>query len=77
MAKHKIRKHDREAFEKIAKRMNDLLKRIKAYCPEANMYLEDAGNWNLINGPSHDEHHHPRHDRVEASAIVWGSGGAW
>ncbi len=72
---HKIHAADRKAFVKLAERMDVLLKRIQVYCPEANMYLEDAGNWNLMHGPSHDEKDHARPDRVEECVVVRSSGG--
>lgn len=76
-----IRKRDIEAFERLAERMDALLKRIQQYCPEANMYLEDSGNWNLMTSPSHDDNWGratPRQDRVVTRVIVRSSGGgAW
>jgi hypothetical protein len=65
-------------FRRIARQMASLLKEIRETCPEANLYLEDSGNWNLMTGDSHDEKERQRQDRVVAYELVPHSGGgAW
>jgi hypothetical protein len=70
-------KHERR-FTKIANDMDNLLREIREYIPDANMYLEDSGNWNLMTGDGHDEEEGPRHDRVAVFVRVpHTGGGAW
>jgi hypothetical protein len=62
-------------FRKLARDMAKLLSEIRRYCPEANLYLEDAGNWNLLTGDSHDENDKMRQDRLVTCVYVPHSGG--
>lgn len=64
-------------FKKLARAMDKLMREICAYNPEANFYLEDAGNANLMNGPTHDDSKamNPLHDNVAASESIHSSGG--
>lgn len=76
MKKIKI-KHIRK-FEKLANQMSDLLKEIREYSPEANMYLEDAGNWNLLIGHSHnDKCQAMRQNIVITVRVPHSEGGGW
>lgn len=46
---NKIHKRDVEAFKKCAERMDQIMRRIREYCPEANLYV--AGfQMNLMTG---------------------------
>ena len=74
----KLKPQHAARFRRIAAEMNRLLDDVREYIPEANLYLEDSGNWNLLSGDSHDEHDEARQDRVLAFELVPHSGGgAW
>ena len=78
MKRREIKLKHQDQFVRIAGRMAKLLEEIREYCPEANMYLEDSGNWNLLTGDSHDDRDEPRQDRIAVFTIVpHSSGGAW
>lgn len=69
-------------FRRIARSMAKLLEEIRKTCPEANMYLEDSGNWLLLTGDSHDmtesRQMQARQDRKVCFELVPHSGGgAW
>jgi hypothetical protein len=73
----RLSEEHRRRFLRLAERMNTLLREIRAYCPEANLYVEDSGNWHILSGDSH-EGDDPCRDRSMARADVWhSSGGAW
>jgi hypothetical protein len=61
-------------FHCIADSMNNLLERIREYCPEANVYFDES-QWMLMKSQSHDDKDRFREDQVVASEIVWNSGG--
>jgi len=48
-----IKAKDIADFEKAAKQLDTILKRIHRYCPKANLYANDAG-LSLMKGPTHD-----------------------
>ncbi len=65
-------------YRSLCKQMQKLLDDIGEYSPEVHIYIEDAGNWNLMNGPSHDDTKSslpPLHDNVVAHEFVSPSGG--
>jgi hypothetical protein len=75
-------KHIRR-FRRLARDMDKLLKEIDAYCPGANLYLQES-TWHLMIGPSHES----RPDRIgqdvarpERSVanefVAFSGGGAW
>lgn len=68
-------------FRRIARSMAKLLSEMRETCPNANLYLEDSGNWCLLTGDSHDESHgriHARHDRkIALEHVPHSGGGAW
>lgn len=65
-------------FINLANNMNKLIQDIRKYNPDANLYVEDCGNFNLMKGKVHDESTQklePIHDNVVASVVVYNSGG--
>lgn len=61
---NKIRKRDIEAFKKCAERMDQIMRRIREYCPEANLYV--AGfEMNLMAGD-----HLDTRDGAEREALI-------
>jgi len=48
-----IKENHIKQFEKIAKNLDNLMKEILKYNPEAEMYAEDCWNLNLMKGPTH------------------------
>ncbi len=67
-------------FRKLAKEMDKLMREICAYNPEANLYIEDSNNANLMKGPSHDDSRNAMalHDNVVAHEYIYNtSGGGW
>lgn len=48
-----IKKKDIRDFEKYAKKLSDVIVRIREYCPEAQYYLA-CEELHLMNGPSHE-----------------------
>jgi hypothetical protein len=68
----------RKKYKKICADMQSLLDDISEYIPDVNIYIEDSGNWNLMNGDSHDDEGSPRRDRViENCSVFQSSGGGW
>jgi hypothetical protein len=59
------------------KKLNDVMAEIKLTIPEANYYLEDAGNFNVLSGPSHEDgyRNRSRQDRIMHSLTLNCSGG--
>lgn len=75
-----IRDADIKEFRKLARAMDRLMRRICEYNPEANLYIEDAGNANLMSGPTHDDNNNlkPMYENVAAHEhILRASGGGW
>jgi hypothetical protein len=76
-----IHAQHRRRFRRIARSMDKLIQEIREYCPGANMYLEDQGNWHLMVGDSHDwskQSTPPMQDRIAVSEVVrCTGGGAW
>ena len=64
-------------FRKLARAMDKLMRKICEYNPEANLYIEDAWNANLMKGPCHSEDRHrvPLHENVAAHEIIYQAGG--
>lgn len=61
---NKIHKRDVEAFKKCAERMNQIMRRIQGYNPEANLFV--AGfEMNLMSGD-----HLDTRDREERKALI-------
>lgn len=58
-------------FKRIAttftRAINKLMEEIREYSPEANVYLENAGDLNLLYGPSHDDRGDTHQERVVCS----------
>lgn len=62
------------------KKLNEVMAELRVTIPEANYYLEDMGNFNVLSGPSHDDtHRNPsRQDRVmHCTTLCWSGGGGW
>lgn len=73
-----LTRQQKAKFRKLANGMNQLLEEIRKEIPEANMYLEDSGNWHILSGDSHDRGERMRQDRILATERVTHSGGgAW
>jgi len=76
-----LKKQDAMRFRRIATLMTNLLNDVREYIPEANLYLEDSGNWHILSGESHDYEGwmtKARQDRSLAREDVpHSSGGAW
>lgn len=70
-----IKEKDIRDFEKYAEKLNDVIVRIRKYCPEAQFYLA-CEVLNLMNGPSHG---HPelgiKKGEVAASVLMKHTGG--
>ena len=81
MTKSEIKPAHIAKFCKLAKDMNKLMLEICSYNQEANIYIEDSGNVNLMKGPSHgDQHRNPKALReivVAYEQIYSISGGGW
>ncbi len=77
----KIKQKHIERFIELAKELNQLMIEITEYNPEAEIYVEDSWNFNLMKGPTHDENDRnlrPMHENVVAHETVFrSSGGGW
>ena len=64
-------------FRKLAKQLDKLMREICDYNPEANLYIEDSWNFNLMKGPTHtnDRGQQPLHENVVAHELVFQAGG--
>lgn len=73
-----ITKEQDRKITKAVKMLNDVLKEIQLDYPEAEWYLEDTSNFNLMSGPSHDMNGKAQHGNIlEQYYLVDASGGAW
>jgi hypothetical protein len=80
MAKVKITARQKAKIQKAVEALNDVRADIQSKNPDhdINWYLEDCGNFNLMENPSHDENHKARQDRVILhSQLEESSGGGW
>ena len=61
----------------MARKLDELMEDITEYCPEANLYIEDSNNFNLMKGPTHDDTRdcHALQENVASHAFVRPSGG--
>ena len=75
-AADRIRQVHRVRFANAVKALDALLKEIRKYEPEANIYLDDD-HWNLMVGPSHapDAHNTEQRENVAWTERVSHSGG--
>ena len=67
-------------FRKLAKQLNNLMQEICEYNPEAELYVEDSWNFNLMKWPTHDDSRaqRPQHGNVVAHELVFKSScGGW
>jgi len=72
--KSKHEKQIRKAIEMLNKTINE----VREYIPEANYYLEDSSNFNVLSGHSHDNHEHERQDRIMLQCTLdYSGGGGW
>jgi hypothetical protein len=75
-----IKPEDIKRFESLAKQLDKLMHKICKYNPEANIYVEDSWNFNLMKGPCHseDRDQNPLYENIAACPIVFrSSGGGW
>lgn len=70
-----ILEQDRRDFARAVNLLNAVIGRVREYLPDANLYIEDAGNFNLMTGNPHDARGRPREDRVALHWTVYYSGG--
>lgn len=73
-----IKEKDIRDFEKYAKKLNDVIVRIREYCPEAQYYLA-CETLHLMNGSSHGhkELGIERGESVAEFTMKYTSGGDW
>lgn len=67
-------------IKKAIQSLNDVRKEVQTKNPDndINWYLEDCGNFNLMDNQSHDNEGNPRKDRVINSFdLDESSGGGW
>ena len=65
-------------FEKLSKQLDRLMHDIRDYRPEANLYVEGDGFFNLLEGPSHDtDGSHIEENVVSGVKVHKSSGGDW
>ena len=76
-----IRKTDRKRFVEICKELDSLMKRIRKYNPEANLYAAGGGELYLMNGPSHNDNEFGcpalQENIVESESVESLDGGDW
>lgn len=75
-----IRPEHVKKFKSLTKSLDKLMREICRYNPEANLYVEDSWNFNLMKGPTHDDRYNQKalHENVVASELVYkSSGGGW
>jgi hypothetical protein len=75
MHNHNVQEKHIKKYKSLCKQMQKLLDEISLDCPDINIYVEDAGQWNLMSGDSHDEDGIDRQDRVITCCLVMPSGG--
>ena len=76
--KQGIKEKDIKDFEKYAHKLNDVVKRIRAYKPDANVYLAVGSSLNLISCSCQDKDLFEQQENIVASVSVTGfDGGAW
>lgn len=64
-----IRKRDIESFEKCARRMDQIMRRIREYNPEANLFV--AGfEMNLLTGDHLDVHDNRDRGELRVSSVI-------
>lgn len=70
-----------QAIEQIGRyveRINKQMEIIKSEFPDAMIYLEDCGNFNIMSANSHDDNGDANHDAVlECFDLADASGGGW
>jgi len=72
----RLKPEHKRKFKRLIAGLNDLLQEVRADFPEAEYYLEDAGNFNLMSGASHTGRDcQPRRDRVLMDEKLKHSGG--
>ena len=75
-----IRPEHIKKFRKLAREMDKLMREICTYNEEANLYVEDSWNANLMKGPTHDDSRYSRalQENVAATETIFkASGGGW
>lgn len=80
MAKVKITAKQKAKIEKAVKALNDVREEIQSKHPDndINWYLEDCGNFNLMEDQPHDDNGNARQDRVILHCdLEDSSGGGW
>lgn len=67
-------------FKSLSKQLNKLMQEICKYNPDAELYVEDSWNFNLMKGPTHDDSRYqkPLHENIATCETVFkASGGGW
>lgn len=74
----KLTKLQQRRFRQICDALTILIEDVRKKIPEANLYIEGDGDFNILCGDSHDEGNKARQDRVLASHYVpYFGGGGW
>lgn len=70
-----IKQEHIKKFKRIEKQLNKLMLEICKYNSDANLYVEDAGNFNLMKGWPHDDNGNMQQENVVYNGYVHHSGG--
>lgn len=70
-----IKKKDVEEFERLALGLDNLVKRIKKYNAEVNLYVDGSAGLYLMDGPTHDEYGEAVQENAVASERIQSIGG--
>lgn len=72
-----IKKKDIARFQELAKGLDELIKGIQEYCPEANLYLS-MNDLCLMKGPAHDFQGNPQLENTVSDYLFTAmDGGDW
>lgn len=72
-----IKKKDVEEFKQLAQGLDELIRKIRKYNLDANLYVAND-DLNLMDGPSHDYNQDAHHENVVAEQhIISLGGGDW
>ena len=79
-ANDRVRAVHLKRFIRLAAGLDQILQEIREYEAEANIYLEDSGNFNLLVGPSHSDATDPKPQFQNVAYCVnvrHSGGGGW
>jgi len=73
-----MNKSQKARMDRLVNELNTLLEEVRKVHPNANWYLEDSGNLNLMSDESHDSSGRARKDHVlHHSNLKNAGGGGW